>query len=148
MNTNFFVGLIMAFVFNVLERVKAGLFDELCTTANGAIANAEAAWYGQSGMGVVKKDWVMAQCMAWVDARVPLSWVQRILFKSAMSIFVSSLVTEINEALGKNWVEKAKELEAKIGLALGIDQPSPVPAAPMAGNPETPRAPGATVTGY
>ena len=108
---------VIAFVLALLTRVANELWDAAFAKLFEAIAEAEAKWV-EGGMGKVKRDWVVTQVMAFIDEKLknagkPLAWLDRWIVSLAVGAVADAIVDTLNETLGKNWRQKAEELERK-----------------------------------
>ena len=103
----------------ILQRFVQGLWDALWEEVFRAVAEAEEKWR-ESGQGKAKKAWVMEQVMKFIDERAKLNWLQRLVVQLLVDKAIDAIVATVNEELGRNWVERVKELKQKLAAALPL----------------------------
>ncbi len=119
-----FVNLLVAFLIGLLSRIANELWDATFAKLFEAIEQAEAKWNAE-GQGKVKRDWVVAQVMAFIDERLkaagkPLAWLDRWMVSLAVGAVADAVVASLNDTLGKGWRQKAEELERQWAEKLPI----------------------------
>lgn len=102
-----------------LRRFAQGLWDAMWEEIFRAVAEAEEKWQ-ESGQGQAKKAWVMEQVMRFVDERARLNWLQRLVVQLLVDKAIDAIVATVNEELGQNWVERVKEVKARLAAALPL----------------------------
>jgi hypothetical protein len=109
-----FLGAIVA---ALLGRVANELWDQVWEQIFLAVAKAEKTW-NEGGMGKVKRDWVVDQVTTFIAAKLqeigkPLAFLDRMIVRLFVGAVADGVVAYANDALGKDWQAKVKELEAK-----------------------------------
>lgn len=103
--------LLVAFLGGILKRVANATWDDLWVKIFEGVAQAELKWQEHTGKGAAKRQEVIDYIIDWIRSKRSLNvielWVVRILVGNV----VDAVVGEINNQLGKDWVEKAKEVE-------------------------------------
>lgn len=112
-----YVKILVAFLITLVSKVANELWDQTWKKLLEAIDQAEAKWAAE-GQGQVKRDWVVAQVMSFVDEKLkaagkPLAWLDKWLVSLAVGAVADGILAALNETLGKNWRQKAEELERK-----------------------------------
>ena len=106
--------LLAAVIFTILNAKSNGLWNLLRDEILKAVAMAEEKWT-ESGTGAQKRQWVIDTVTAYVESRVQLSWVQRLMLQSFVGAAADAIVAEVNERLGKKWTERVDQLLGQIG---------------------------------
>lgn len=104
--------LLAALIYTILSAKDNGLWDAVWNQIFAAVAVAEEKWKA-SGSGDDKRRWVVDTVTAYVTARVELNWIQRLALASFVGGVADAIVNEINEQLGKSWVDRVREFEAR-----------------------------------
>lgn len=115
-NTTFSIAL--AVIGAILVRVANFAWNDLWAKIFELVAQAEVLYYSEEG--AKRKDWVSTQVMSWANDNLKLNAIERGILKFAMGILIDSLVRAINDALGHDWVAKAKEIEARLSDILPV----------------------------
>jgi hypothetical protein len=118
------MNVVVAFLVALLTRAANGLWQATFAKLFEAIDQAEAKWTAE-GEGKVKRDWVVAQVMIFVDEKLksagkPLAWLDRWLVQMAVGAIADAVVATLNDTLGHGWRAQAEELERKWAEALPV----------------------------
>ena len=84
-----------------------------------AVGQAEELWQ-ESGQGEAKKKWVVDTVVGFLQEKFEFGWILKTSLNLLVSQVVNTLIGQINEQLGKDWVEHAYELEQKVVERFGI----------------------------
>lgn len=115
------IGLVVVLVFlrGVLQRALGVVWEDIWTVILNKVAEAEEHLKGAPG--TEKRKAVVEGVQKWVLDRAPqLSWLQRTLLNYAVGVIVDSFISELNEELGHDWLEKAKEFKDRLALGWGL----------------------------
>lgn len=119
-----YIQVLLAFLLAIVSRVANELWDQVWARVFDAIAHAEAKWVAE-GSGKVKRDWVVAQIMAFIDEKLkdagkPLVWIDKWITSLAVGAIVDGIIGALNDTLGKDWRKKAEELEQTLNEKLSF----------------------------
>lgn len=110
---------VLAFLRGVLQRALGVVWEDIWTVILNKVAEAEERL--KSAPGTEKRKAVVEGVQKWVLDRAPqLSWLQRTLLNYAVGVIVDSLISELNDELGHDWLEKAKEFKARLAIGWGL----------------------------
>lgn len=113
-----FTSVAVAFLGAFLTKFANMAWDDLWDKLYKLIAEAEKLYY-QDG-GAKRKDWVIDQTIKWMEEFMKPNVVQRWILRSGLDIVVDVLVKALNDSIGHDWVEKAKEMEHQLSQMLPI----------------------------
>lgn len=113
MKLDFVLVFLGGLVRSLVTRIAQGLWDELWTQIFNGVAYAEERWI-ESGRGAQKKTWVLDAVMEFIEQRASLNWLQRQIVKLFVGRVIDAIVEVANEELGKDWVDKVKDLEREL----------------------------------
>lgn len=105
----FLSALVRSFLVNLVQNLWDGLWEEIFI----AVAKAESRW-DEGGRGEKKKEWVMSEVLSYLDEQANLNFIQRQVARLFVSRVVDAVIETLNESLGKDWVERIRELEGTL----------------------------------
>lgn len=115
---NPFVNIALAFLGALLSKAANLVWDDIWAKLYELIAQAETLYYSEAGLK--RKDWVIEQSLIWLDEKLKPSGIQRFILKFALTSLVDALVKSLNDTIGHNWVDKAKEIETRLAGTLPV----------------------------
>ena len=96
---------------NILESSANNLWDEIWEEfIFTAIEEAEQEWDG----GEAKKEKVMGMILNKIDGETKFSKAKRFIVRVFFSSVVNTLVDEVNDKVGKDWIETAESLKEQL----------------------------------
>ena len=96
---------------NILESSANNLWDEIWEEfIFTAIEEAEQEWDG----GEAKKEKVMDMILDKIDGETKFGKVKRFIVRVFFSSVVNTLVDEVNDKVGKDWIETAESLKDQL----------------------------------
>jgi hypothetical protein len=108
----------LAFLGALLAKAANVAWDDLWTKLLELEAKAEELYYSEAGQ--MRKDWVIAQTMLWLDENIKPTGIQRLVLKFALSTLVDGFIKALNDTLGHDWISKAKEVEQHLADMLPV----------------------------
>lgn len=111
--------LAILFLQDVFAKFVQSSWNELWEHIFEAVVKAEMDWK-ESGSGAKKKDQVVSEIMAWLQSKVSLSFIQRVIANFIVSKMADALIEAINEKLGHEWIKSAEEFKKKLEDLLPI----------------------------
>lgn len=114
------LALAVAFLQGLLKRVANATWNDLWAKIFEGVAEAEKRWEEESGKGSVKRQEVIDGVIAWISQHRGLNFIERWIVGMLVGNVVDALIDQINESLGKDWVKKAKEVEAQLAEYIPI----------------------------
>lgn len=110
---------VLAFLRGVLQRAMGTVWEDIWTVILNKVAEAEEHLKGAPG--TEKRKTVVEGVQKWVLDRAPqLSWLQRTLLNYAVGVIVDGFISELNDELGHDWLEKAKEFKDRLAIGWGL----------------------------
>lgn len=106
------VAVLLGFLQSVIKRTANLLWADIWDKLFEAIAEAEARFKNDGGQ--LKKQWVMETVEAWIKERMELNWIQNLLLKMLLGRVIDAIIAELNETMGDDWIEKAREVERQL----------------------------------
>lgn len=121
---NLVLAFLASIVQGILVRIANETWDALWGQVFTSVADAEQKW-AESGSGKLKREWVVNQVEAFVDAAAqkagrPINFLERWAVRLFAGAVADALVDYVNDALGKGWADKAKELEKDLAGRLPV----------------------------
>jgi hypothetical protein len=92
------------------SRVLNLLWDDLGALIISGLVIAEQKWV-ESGMGSLKKQWVLDEVMKYAESKAKLGFIQKTIFKYMLGVFIDAIVDEFNDRMGRDWGVKAEEIK-------------------------------------
>jgi hypothetical protein len=115
---------LLMFAMTLLKNVANEVWDATVNRLLEAIEEAEAKW-NDTNQGQLKKEWLISQVMAVVDAKLkaagkPLAWLDRWMVQLAISAVADGVIKSLNDTLGRDWRGRAQEQFDKWAAALPV----------------------------
>jgi|SRR6056297_818323 len=108
------VALILGYVKSFLKKIAQELWDNIWIEIFGAIAEAEKKWKENPDFIDDKRQYVKDYIFDYISEKKKLNFIEKQALNIFLNVVIDSIVATINEGLGKDWVEKIKELEDQL----------------------------------
>lgn len=105
--------LLWMFVENILSSIAQAVWDALWAVMFDAIAEAEKEWE-EGDWAKEKKEFVVEKALEYIEDHEKLGWVRKQAVKVFLNIVIDRIIKELNDEIGKDWVEQAKEIEENL----------------------------------
>lgn len=105
------LSILSSVVKNILEKSANNLWNELWEEfIFTAIEEAEQEWDG----GEAKKEYVMDKILSKINEESKFGKVKRFIVKVFFNSVIDDLVQEVNNTVGKDWIETAESLKEQL----------------------------------
>jgi hypothetical protein len=91
-----------------LKQLAQVVWNSFWDLAADAIRQAESKWQ----TGTVRKDWVIAQIMAYLDTKRKPNAVQRWAIRKLLERVIAAIIDNLNATVGHDWGETVLDLKA------------------------------------
>jgi len=108
------VALILGYVKSFLKKIAQELWDNIWIEIFGAIAEAEKKWKENPDFIDDKRQYVKDYIFDYISEKKKLNFIEKQALNIFLNVVIDSIIATINEGLGKDWVEKIKELEDQL----------------------------------
>jgi len=105
--------LLFGFVRSVLKSASQAIWEGLWGVLFAAIEEAEERWR-EEGKGQERKSFVEDKVMSFVQEKADLNFIQRQAVKLFVSKTIDTIVEQLDDELGENWIEKVDEYKQEL----------------------------------
>jgi len=112
MDSNTFA-ILFIWIKSFLESIADALWDALWEVTFDAIETAEREW-DKGNLAKDKKQWVIDRAIKFVEEHQKLGWIKKQAVKIFLATVIDRVITELNDELGKDWVEQAKDAKKEM----------------------------------
>lgn len=94
----------------ILYSIADGIWDATWEAIYDAVAKAEKK-YKEGDLVKDKKEFVIEKAIEYIESHERLGWIRKQVVKVFLNTVIDRMIADLNDLLGKDWVEKAKSTE-------------------------------------